>query len=87
MSSQLRLNTSVDQDQLQFLLAQQEQIQAQIASLTSASASTSSFPHHRSPIYKQQTQRRHNVPRSMSSSGAPMARHPSSVGVPCGFPP
>ncbi|TGO30678.1 hypothetical protein BPAE_0004g01370 [Botrytis paeoniae] len=78
MSSQLRLNTSVDQDQLQFLLAQQEQIQAQIASLTSGSASTSSFPHHRSPIYKQQTQRRHNVPRSMSSSGAPMARHPSS---------
>ncbi|KAI9648259.1 hypothetical protein NHQ30_002891 [Ciborinia camelliae] len=80
MSSHLRLNTSVDQDQLQFLLAQQEQIQAQIASLTSGSSSISpsSFPHHRSPIYKQQTQRRHNVPRSMSSSGAPMARQPSS---------
>ncbi|CAD6442173.1 4c868002-c3a2-40c9-8873-7b25acb54c67 [Sclerotinia trifoliorum] len=82
MSSQLRLNTSVDQDQLQFLLAQQEQIQAQIASLTSGSSSlSSSFPTHRSPIYKQQTQRRHNVPRSMSSSGTSMARHPSSDGI------
>ncbi|QSZ37583.1 hypothetical protein DSL72_008681 [Monilinia vaccinii-corymbosi] len=80
MSSNLRLGPSVNQDQLQFLLAQQEQIQAQIASLTSGSTSTpsSSFPHHRSPIYKQQTHRRHNVPRSMSSSGAPMARQPSS---------
>ncbi|ESZ98120.1 hypothetical protein SBOR_1499 [Sclerotinia borealis F-4128] len=81
MSSQLRLDTSsVDQDQLQFLLAQQEQIQAQIASLTSGSfsTSTSSFPQHRSPIYKQQIHRRRNVPRSMSSSGAPMARQPSS---------
>ncbi|PQE16921.1 key lime pathogenicity protein [Rutstroemia sp. NJR-2017a BBW] len=78
MSSNIRINSSADQETLQFLLAQQEHIQAQIASLTSSTTSATSFPQHRSPIYKQQPYRRNNVPRSMSSSGAPMSRQQSS---------
>lgn len=69
-----------DGQRLQHLLAQQAQIQAQIESLTPSTAPPSSYPHHqhhRSPIHKHQS-RRSNVPRSMSSTGAPtMARHHS----------
>lgn len=83
MSSNLRIDTSVDNSRLQALLAKQAefdaaqaQLQAEIASLLPSS--TSSATYHRSPIHKQHQQRRSNVPRSMSSTGVPsMSRHPS----------
>jgi hypothetical protein len=81
--SNLRIDTEFNIDQepsaeLEILLAQQAEIQARIASLQ-----TSSTPHHRSPIHKQKQHRgSHNVPRSMPSSGATMARNFSAVGTP-----
>ncbi|CZR58214.1 uncharacterized protein PAC_08105 [Phialocephala subalpina] len=87
MSSDLRIDT--DQNRLQALLAKQAEfqaaqaeLQAEIASLLPSSTSSTPSYHitnHRSPIHKQQQQRRSNVPRSMSSNGVPsMSRHPSS---------
>lgn len=71
----LRIDT--DNERLQILLAKQAELQAEIASLL---PSPPSYPHHRTPIHKQQHHhhRRGHVPRSMSSSGAiTMARTPS----------
>ncbi|KAE8443920.1 hypothetical protein EG329_001230 [Mollisiaceae sp. DMI_Dod_QoI] len=87
MSSDLRIDTSVDNSRLQALLvkqaefqAVQAQLQAEIASLLPSSTSAASYHNnHRTPIHKQHQQRRSNVPRSMSSNGVPsMSRHPSS---------
>ena len=96
MSSNLRVETSMDYEQDDFeqeqrrqrLLAKRAEMDAQRAQLDAElallqpSSSQSSFQHHRSPIYKQSQQRRSsNVPRSMSSNGVPaMSRHLSSVG-------
>ncbi|KUJ15236.1 uncharacterized protein LY89DRAFT_106934 [Mollisia scopiformis] len=86
MSSNLRIDTSasINDSRLQALLAKQAefdaaqaQLQAEIASLMPSS--TPSISYHRSPIHKQQQQRRSHVPRSMSSTGVPsMSRHSSS---------
>ncbi|KAG0652675.1 hypothetical protein D0Z07_0716 [Hyphodiscus hymeniophilus] len=87
--SNLRIDTHINFDhhqqqqqqqqqsgELELLLAQQAEIQARIASLSSNGLN------HRSPIHKQHQQplrRSHsNVPRSISSSGTSMARHRSS---------
>jgi len=72
-----------DQDRLQLLLARQQEIQAEIAKLLPSEP----HQHHRTPIHKQQSQRRH-VPRSMSSSGAitTMARTPSVGQFSCPMP-
>jgi hypothetical protein len=87
--SNLRINTSVDEQRLEQLLARQAAIQAdhaaiqaEIAILATASAPpTASYQYHRSPIHKQHSQRRSNASRSMSSSGATsMVRQFSSVG-------
>lgn len=90
MSTDLRINTSVDDQRLQQLFAKQAQIQAQqddiqaqiasqIASLTSSAPPTSS-QYQRSPIHKQ-PHRRSNVARSLSTNGATMGRQLSSVGL------
>jgi len=82
MPTDLRVNTSLDVDQqrlqrLQHLAATQAVIQAEIAALSS------SVP---TPSYQQQNRvqkhhrRNSNVSRNMSSNGATMARHLSSVG-------
>ncbi|KAN0090599.1 hypothetical protein V8E51_019178 [Hyaloscypha variabilis] len=72
--SDLRLDASADHERLQLLLAKQQQIQAEIAALLPSPT----HQHHRTPIHKQQQQRRTHVPRSMSSSGTvTMARTPS----------
>ena len=74
---------SGDQDRLQLLFAQQQEIQAEIARLLPSEP----HQHHRTPIHKQQSQRRH-APRSMSSSGAitTMARTPSVGQFSCPIP-
>ncbi|KAK0103784.1 hypothetical protein ONS95_005786 [Cadophora gregata] len=85
MSSNLRVDTSVDYEQDEFdpeqrrqrLLAQRAemdrqraQLDAELASLQPSTSQSSYQHHHRSPIYKQSQQRRSsNVPRSMSSNG------------------
>lgn len=84
--SNLKIDTDINFDQqpqeLEILLAQQAEIQARIASLLPSNSS-----YHRSPIHKQQQQQQqqrrshNNVPRSMSTSSATMARHLSSVGT------
>ncbi|PVH79683.1 hypothetical protein DL98DRAFT_515941 [Cadophora sp. DSE1049] len=94
MSSNLRVETSMDYEQDDFeheqrrqqLLAKRAEMDAQRAQLDAElallqpSSSQSSYQHHRSPIYKPSQQRRSsNVPRSMSSNGVPaMSRHLSS---------
>ncbi|KAH8670280.1 hypothetical protein BGZ60DRAFT_32153 [Tricladium varicosporioides] len=73
--SELRITTDIDANQrLQQLQAQQAKIQAEIAAISS-SLPSSSHQNHRSPIHKHHQRRSvNNVPRSMSSSGATMAR-------------
>ena len=84
MPANLRVKTSVsvDADQrlqrLQQLAAHQAAIQAEIAALSS-SAPTPSYQQQQNRVQKHH-RRNNNVPRSMSSSGATMARHLSSVG-------
>ncbi|KAH7397537.1 hypothetical protein BKA64DRAFT_576107 [Cadophora sp. MPI-SDFR-AT-0126] len=94
MSSNLRVDTSMDYEQDDFdqeerrirLLARRAEMDAQRAQLDAElallqpSSSQSSYQHRRSPIHKPSQQRRSsNVPRSMSSNGVPaMSRHLSS---------
>ncbi|RDL41141.1 uncharacterized protein BP5553_01120 [Venustampulla echinocandica] len=85
MPMDLRLNTTLDADQrLQQLLArkaeidaQNAHIQAEIAALFPPSAPSYQLP--RSPINKHRHRRGVNVSRSMSSSGATMARQHSDL--------
>jgi hypothetical protein len=81
MSANLEINTALDDGQeLQRLLAQQAEIQAEIAALLpSSTAPPSSNQFHQSPIHKQQQRRRSSAPRSMSSNGTNMSRHLSQV--------
>jgi hypothetical protein len=75
MSANLKINTALDDEQeLQRLLAQQSEIQAEIAALL-----PSSTQFRRSPIHKQQQRRQSDAPRSMSSGGTKMSRHLSQV--------
>ena len=65
-------NSLTDEERLERLLAQQAEIQAQIASLLPSP--TYHTPHR---VQKQRQQQRSHVPRSMSSSGpVTMARTP-----------
>jgi hypothetical protein len=75
--SDLPSNTTSKEQRLQFLLAEQAEIQAEIDALH---ASPTSFQHQRSPVHKQFQPRQRDVPRSVPSSAAAMARHLSSVG-------
>ncbi|KAF4628008.1 hypothetical protein G7Y89_g10144 [Cudoniella acicularis] len=87
--SDLRINTTIDlgQQRLQQLLAIKDEINAQnaaqnadieaeiLALLPPSSVPSTSYQNHRSPIHKHHHRRSvNNVPRSMSSSGATMAR-------------
>ncbi|CAG8955945.1 hypothetical protein HYFRA_00008799 [Hymenoscyphus fraxineus] len=78
MSPSLTIDTTLtDQDQtLQDLLRQQAQITAQLqAHLAASSSGSQATTFQRSPIHKHYSHRRsNNVPRSMSSAGATMAR-------------
>lgn len=84
MSVPLSIDTSLDQDPtFQDLLRRQAEIQVQInaqvqARIAASSSSTSAASFQRSSINKNYGQRRsNNVPRSMSSTGATMARQHS----------
>jgi acetylornithine deacetylase/succinyl-diaminopimelate desuccinylase-like protein len=82
MPADLRVNTSLDADQrlqrLQQLRARQAvtqaAIEAEIAALSSSARTPSSSYQQQSRVQKHH-RRSSNVPRSMSSSGATMARH------------
>lgn len=86
MPADLRVNTSFEADQrlrrIQQLQSRQAATQAaldaEIAALSSSAPTPSSYqPQNR---VQKHHRRNSNVPRSMSSSGATMARHLSSVG-------
>jgi hypothetical protein len=82
MSTNLRIDndTALDNERrLQYLLAQQAEIQAKIASLLPRTAPPSTNQFHGSPIHKQQQRRQSNVPRSMSSNGTTVSRQLSQV--------
>jgi hypothetical protein len=82
MSANLKINTAPDDEkELQRLLAQQAEIQAEITALLPSSTTLpSSSQFHRSPMYKQQRRRQSNTPQTMSGNRTTISRHLSQVG-------